>query len=186
MAELEEEVGRSPDHTAKKAAHTYHPFVILCPWRASRVVHNPPRVVDIVVSRPQSPQTDWELPTVETLHAAHKLSTVLLESPYTQFLSGSPDDYASIHKSRLKSGWVEGSSPYLSLNRLLYVSWKLKKKSSYSIQENNNLQNKWLNEHTTKCWAQLSTNCCTSLWRLHFACASPQTVLLGSTHMQET
>jgi len=57
MVELEEEVGRSPDHTAKKEAHTYHPFVILCPWRASRVVHNPPRVVDIVVSRPQSPQT---------------------------------------------------------------------------------------------------------------------------------
>jgi hypothetical protein len=24
---------------------------------------------------------------------------------------------------------------------------------------------KWLNEHTTKCWARLSTNCCTSFWR---------------------
>jgi hypothetical protein len=48
----------------------------------------------------------------------------------------------SIQKSRSKSGWVEGFSPYLSLNRLLYVSWNLKKKSSYSIQENNYLQNK--------------------------------------------
>ena len=24
---------------------------------------------------------------------------------------------------------------------------------------------KWLNEHTTKCWARLSTNCCTPFWR---------------------
>jgi len=24
---------------------------------------------------------------------------------------------------------------------------------------------KWLNEHTMKCWARLSTNCCTSFWQ---------------------
>jgi len=24
---------------------------------------------------------------------------------------------------------------------------------------------KWLTEHTTKCWARLSTNCCTPFWR---------------------
>jgi hypothetical protein len=24
---------------------------------------------------------------------------------------------------------------------------------------------KWLNKHTTKCWAQLSTNCCAPFWR---------------------
>jgi hypothetical protein len=63
--------------------------------------------------------TDWELPTIETLRAAHKFSAVVLESPYTWFLSGLPDDPTSIHKSRSKSGWVEGSSPYLSLNQLL-------------------------------------------------------------------
>jgi hypothetical protein len=40
----------------------------------------------------------------------------VLESLYTWFLSGLPDDPTSIHKSESKSGWVEGSSPYLSLN----------------------------------------------------------------------
>jgi hypothetical protein len=60
--------------------------------------------------------TDWELPMVKTLQAAHKFSIVVLESPYTRFLSGSPDDPTSIHKSKSKSEWVEGSSPYLSLN----------------------------------------------------------------------
>ena len=79
---------------------------------------------------------------VETLWVAHKLSFVLLESPYTRFLSGPPNDLAFIHKSKSKSGWVEGSSLYLFLNQLLHVSWKLKKKSSYSIQENNNIWNK--------------------------------------------
>ena len=86
--------------------------------------------------------SDWELLTVETLWATCKFSTVVLESPYTRFLSGPPDNPASIHKSGSKSGGVERLSPYLSLNRLLYISWKLKKKSSNSIQENNNLQKK--------------------------------------------
>jgi len=63
--------------------------------------------------------TDWELPTVETLWAARKFLAVVLKSPYTWFLSGPPDDPTSIHKSGSKSGWVEGSSPYLPLNRLL-------------------------------------------------------------------
>jgi len=29
--EEEEEVGRSQDHTTKKGAHMYHPYVISCP-----------------------------------------------------------------------------------------------------------------------------------------------------------
>jgi hypothetical protein len=62
--EEEEEVGRSWDHAAKKRKHTYHPSVISCPWRSSRVVHNASIVADIVgwdqpcvVSRPRSPQS---------------------------------------------------------------------------------------------------------------------------------
>jgi len=62
---------------------------------------------------------DWELPTIEILRAAHKFSVIVLESLYTRFLSGPPNDPTSIHKSGSKSEWVEGSSPYLSLNRLL-------------------------------------------------------------------
>jgi len=50
---------------------------------------------------------------------ARKFSTVVLESPYTWFLSSLPDDPTSIHKSGSRSKWVEGSSPCLSLNWLL-------------------------------------------------------------------
>jgi hypothetical protein len=53
----EEEVGRSRDHTTKKGTHMYHPSVISCQWQAGRVVQNPPRVADIVVSRSRSPKT---------------------------------------------------------------------------------------------------------------------------------
>ena len=42
--------------------------------------------------------TNWELPTVETLCAVHKFSAIVLESPYTLFLLGPPDDPTSIHK----------------------------------------------------------------------------------------
>jgi hypothetical protein len=63
--------------------------------------------------------TNWELPMIDTLRVARKFSAVMLESPYTRFLSGSPDDPTSIHKSKSKSEWVEGLSPYISLNRLL-------------------------------------------------------------------
>jgi len=63
--------------------------------------------------------TDGELPTIETLKADRKFSAVVLESPQTRFLSGQLDDPTSIHKSGSKSGWVEGLSPYLSLNQLL-------------------------------------------------------------------
>jgi hypothetical protein len=66
--------------------------------------------------------TDWELLKVETLRVARKFSAVVLESPYTLFLSAPSDNLVSIHKSESKSGWVEGSSSYLSLNQLLYVS----------------------------------------------------------------
>jgi hypothetical protein len=77
---------------------------------------------------------------VETLRATRKFSTVVLKSPYIQFLSGPPDDPTSIHKS----GWVEGSSSYLSLNWLLLVSSKWKKKSSFQFKKNNNLRNKMI------------------------------------------
>ena len=61
---------------------------------------------------------------VETLQVIRKFLVVELESSYTQFLSGPPDDPASIDKFGSKFGWVEGSFSYFSLNRLLYVSWK--------------------------------------------------------------
>jgi len=139
--EEEEETSCSRDHTAKKGAHVYHPSMMWCSWSFGGVVHNSPRVArifrwDECVVR-NSPIVAHifgemsrvllqghellrlELPTVETLLAARKLSAGVLESLYTWFLSGPPDDPTSIHKSESKSEWVEGSSPYLSLNQLL-------------------------------------------------------------------
>jgi len=133
VLEEEEEPSLSREHTAKKGAHSYHPFVISCPWPFGGVVHNLPRVAHIfrwdglyeaANSWDWTLDTDCELPMVETVRAIHKFSVIVSESPYTRLLSGPPDDHASIHESGSKSGWVDGSSPYLSLNRLLYVSYK--------------------------------------------------------------
>jgi len=135
LEEKEEEAGRSRDHMTKKKGHTYHPFVISCPWPFGGVVHNPPRVAHIFGKISCILLQGHELvrlsaryrlgvPTVETLRTAHKFSTVVLEIPYTRFLSGPLDDFASINKSESKFGWVKGLPPYLSYNRLLYVSLK--------------------------------------------------------------
>jgi hypothetical protein len=87
--------------------------------------------------------TDWELPTVEIIQAARKFSAVVFESPYTWFLSGPPDDPTSIHKFISKSGWVEGSSPYLSLSTGYYRFLENEKRNHHiQFNKNNNLQNK--------------------------------------------
>jgi len=41
---------------------------------------------------------------------------------------------------------------------------------------------KWLNKHTTKCWARLSTNCCAPFWRswLHTCVSTNSSIGLGS------
>jgi len=84
----------------------------------------------------------WELPTVETLRAARKFSAVVLESPYTWFLSSSLDNPTSIHKSGSKSGWVEGSS-HISPSTGYYRSPENEKRNHHiQFNKNNNLQNK--------------------------------------------
>ena len=126
--------------------------------------------------------TDLELPMVETLRATCKLSVVVLESLYTWFLSSPPDDPTSIHKSRSKSGWVEGSS-HISPSTDYYRSHENEKKiiifNSIKII---NYEIKWLNEHTIKCWAWLSTNCCTPFWRssLRTCVSTNNSIGLGS------
>jgi hypothetical protein len=79
---------------------------------------------------------------VETLRVARKFSDVVLKSPYTQFVSGPPDDPTSIHKSGSKSGWVEGSFPYLSFNRLYWSPKNEKRNHHIQFNKINNLQNK--------------------------------------------
>jgi hypothetical protein len=150
MLEEEEEVAsRSWNHMAKKGVHTYHLSVISCPgpfcgvviirWELliflcemSCMLLQGHKLLRLGARYQLGASNSWDT-------MAHPFSTIVLESPYTWFLSGLPDYLASIHKSGSKSMWVEGSSPYLSLNQLLYVSWKWKLKSSNSIQENNNL-----------------------------------------------
>ena len=75
-------------------------------------------------------ENDCEHPMIETPRAICKLLAVVLESPYTQFLSGLLDDLTSNHKFELRSGWVERSCSYLSFKQLLYVSLKEKINSS--------------------------------------------------------
>ena len=53
---------------------------------------------------------------------------------------GPLDNHTSIHKSGTKSGWVEGSSPYLSLNWLYYWSPENEKRNHHiQFKKNNNL-----------------------------------------------
>ena len=153
----EEEAGPSRNHIAKKGTHNYHSSVISYTWSFGRVLHNPQNdyfSMRLVVCCCEATNSwDWaldidcKLPMVETLRADRKFSIVVLQSSYTRFLSGSPDDPASIHKFGSKSGWVEGSSSYLSLNLLLcLLEIKKKMKFSNSIQENNNLRKKMVEQ----------------------------------------
>jgi len=84
--------------------------------------------------------TDGELPTVETLQVDHKFSAAVLESPHTRFFSGPPNDPTSIHLH------LDGSKdrPHISPSTSYYRSPDFFFKSSYSIQENSNLQNKMI------------------------------------------
>jgi len=150
MAVLEEEeAGRSWDHTTNKRAHTYHPFVISCSWPSSGVVHNPLRLLILLgemscllfqgrdllrlgarhwLGAPNS----WD-----TTGRSYVLDCSVRESIHLIFIGSTR--WSCLH-SQIQVGQmiVLVSLPY----RLLYVSWKLKKKSSYSTQENNNLRNK--------------------------------------------
>jgi len=99
-------------------------------------------------------KTDWELPTIETLWVAHKFSAIVLESSHTWFLSGPPDDPVSIHRSCISPSIDYYMSPE---NKKRNNQIQLKKIITY--------KRKLLNDHTTKCWAQLSTNCYTPFYR---------------------
>jgi hypothetical protein len=133
MTELEEEAGCFRDHTAKKRAHMYHPSVMYCSWPFGEVARNSPRVAHIfqwdescvvhnslivariflwdesrVAASPRTPYIRFSILIGSSqrlrLRAARKLLAIVLESPYTRFLSGPPNDPTSIHKSGSKFG----------------------------------------------------------------------------------
>jgi len=57
------------------------------------------------------------------------------------------------------------------------------RKKIHQIQGNNNLRKKMVeNQHTTKCWAWLSMNCCTHFWQssLHTCVSTKSFIELGS------
>jgi len=140
----EEEVGRYRDLGVNKEEHMDHPYVMSSPLPFGGVLHNPQWVIYIFFLLRLVVQsctrlfniasnsgvwmlgTYYEHPTVETLRVVHKFSVVVLKSSYTRFLSGPLNDPAFNRKSRSRSRWIKGSSPYLSFKRLLYVSWKEK------------------------------------------------------------
>jgi hypothetical protein len=66
-------------------------------------------------------EIDYEHPTVEIVWVVNKFSIVVLESPYTLFLSGPSDHPVSNHKLGSRSRGVKESSLYLSFNWLLYI-----------------------------------------------------------------
>ena len=157
MAESEEEegVGCSRDHTTKKKAHRYHPYMILCPWRSVRVVHNPLRVAYIagwdqpcVVSRPWSPQTGCLILIRSSQRLRHYRCPQVIRSTRRYC-------FHSQIRIKIQVGWriVSISLPQPAIICLL----KIKKKSSYSIQENNNLQNKMV-ERTYHEWLSTVVN----------------------------
>jgi hypothetical protein len=105
------------------------------------------------------------IPTVETLWVIRKFSTVVVDSPYTRFLSGPPDNPASNYKSKSKIQ-VDRRIVLISLLQPAITCLLEIKKWNHQIQENNNLRNKMVeNQCTVKCWARLSTNCYTLFWR---------------------
>jgi len=59
-------------------------------------------------------------------------------------------------------------------NHQMQFKMQFKKLITYKI--------KWMNEHTTKCWARLSTNCCTPFWRswLRTCVSTNSSIGLGS------
>jgi len=162
LEEEEEEAGHSRDHTSKKVVHTYHPSVISCPWPFGRVVHIPLTVARIV-ARPQTPKTGCP-----------------------QVLSHSVGEFAHlISIGSTRRSCLHPQISYFSLNWLLYVSWKLKKNHQIQFKKIITYKRKWLNEHTTKCSARLSTTVAPPFRGLHSACASRQKAPLGMDYVQE-
>jgi hypothetical protein len=71
--------------------------------------------------------------------------------------------------------------PRISISTKYYIS--LGNKRNHQIQVNNNLRKKMVEkQHNTKCWARLSTNCCTLFWRssLHTCVSTKSSIRLGS------
>jgi hypothetical protein len=127
MTALEEEASRSRDHTAKKRytctthmrSNVYDHLAELFIIRRELVIFfgemRRMLLQDHELLRLGARYRLWA-PNGSDTTGHPPVSAVVLESLYTRFLSGPPDNPVSIHKSESKSEWVEGSSPYLSLN----------------------------------------------------------------------
>jgi hypothetical protein len=154
----------------------HHPSLISSPWPFDGAGHNSLRVVDIVVSRQ---------PTLYTG------CSILLFQVFSRSV-GEPVDpicfWSTRHSYLHPQTWIEIwmdrrivpiSLPQPAIRGLLNFFLKnyhmqFKKIITYKI--------KWMNEHTTKCWARLSTNCCTPFWRswLRTCISANSSIGLGS------
>jgi hypothetical protein len=161
MAALEDEekAGRFQDNTTKKGVHTYHPFVISCPWSFNGIVHNLCR---------------------ESLILFGEMSHLLLQG----HTAGRPQVLGcrvGVFVHPISIGSTRRSCLYPQIRIETRVSRRIVLVSLsqpaiiclLKIKKNNNqiqfkkiitYERKWFNEHTMKCWVWLSMNCCTPFW----------------------
>jgi hypothetical protein len=125
--------------------------------------------------------TDWELPTVETLRVARKFSSRSVGEPVNPIFIGSTRR-SNLHPQiqiefRMGQRIVPIPQPaiicILKIKKVIIIFNSIKI-ITYKI--------KWLNKHTTKCWARLSTNCCALFWRswLRTCVSTNSSIGLGS------
>jgi hypothetical protein len=97
-----------------------------------------------------------------------KFSIVILESLYTQFLLGPSNNSTSKAPTTNLDRYLDGLKDCPCISPLTgYYMHPGKKNKFIKFKEIITSEKKMIeNQHTTKCWALLSTNCCIFFWRL--------------------
>ena len=134
---------------AKKGLHMYHhSSLISSPWPFDGDDHNPSRIVHIVVSRPQTPQTgcsilmerapnDWDTtgqPQVFGRSVEEPVDPIFIGSTRRSYLH--PQIHIKI--------WMDQKIVPISLSQPAIIDLLKIFLKKYSSQENNNLRNKMI------------------------------------------
>jgi hypothetical protein len=126
--------------------------------------------------------TNYELPTIETLRAAQVLGRSVGEPVHPIFIGSTgrsnlhPQIWIEIWMGRRIVSIYLPQPAIIGLLKIkkVIIIFNSIKIITYEI--------KWLNKHTTKCWAQLSTNCCAPFWQswLRTCVSTNNSIRLGS------
>jgi hypothetical protein len=132
-------------------------------------VHNPSRVTHIVVSRPWTPQTGCLILMGSFQRLRHDgppqvLGHSIGELVHPIFIGSTRRSY--LHPQiRIEIRMGRKIVPISLLQPTIIGLLKIKKEIIiFNSRKIITYEIKWLNEHTTKCWVWLSTNCCTPFW----------------------